>query len=141
VLDLALPFTAMREGQPVTVRFRGGLLGHWSVWTAIAVSQLKMIKAGIAAHAGSLPPQLLALDSRVTDCNAAFFDVRNNFRGCIAGCHEVLRRQGLLEGTWCLDPEEGLGPGQSGEIDRVYRQHADLCDDTFVGANLNRWLA
>jgi hypothetical protein len=141
VLDLALPFTAMREGQPVTVRFRGGLLGHWSVWTASAVQQLKRIKSTLAAQGGALPPELLALDSRVTDCNSAFFDVKNNFHGCIAGCHEVLRRQGLLEGIWCLDPEEGLGPGQAGEIDRVYAEHADLADDAFVQANLQRWLS
>lgn len=138
VLDLALPFVAMREGRPVTVRFRGGLLGHWSVWTASAVRQLARIKAEVAA--GRLSPELLALDARVTDCNSAFFDVANNFQGCIAGCHEVLRRQGLLEGIWCLDPAEGLGPGQSRQIDRVLGVHADLSDDAFVKANLERWL-
>lgn len=141
ILDLALPFTAMREGKPVTVRVRGGLLGHWSVWTSSAVRQLQQVKSTLAAHGGSLPPELLALDSRVTDCNAAFFDVANNFHGCIAGCHEVLRRQGLLEGIWCLDPKEGLGAGQAQEIDRVYRQHGDLADDAFVRDNLQRWLA
>ncbi|RZL63447.1 MAG: dihydrodipicolinate synthase family protein [Variovorax sp.] len=141
VLDLALPFTAMRGGEAVTVRFRGGLLGHWSVWTSKAVEQLAQIKAELAANGGALSPALLALDSRVTDCNAAFFDVANNFHGCIAGCHEVLRRQGLLEGIWCLDPEEGLGRGQADEIDRVYRLHGDLGDDAFVKANLDRWLA
>jgi hypothetical protein len=83
----------------------------------------------------------MALDSRVTDCNAAFFDVANDFRGCIAGCHEVLRRQGLLGGIWCLDPEETLSPGQSEEIDRVLREHSDLSDDDFVSTNLERWLA
>ncbi|RMX06399.1 dihydrodipicolinate synthase family protein [Corticibacter populi] len=141
VLDLALPFVAMRGGEPVTVRFRGGLLGHWSVWTHSAVRQLAQIKAAIAAQGGALPPEVLALDARVTDCNAAFFDVRNNFHGCIAGCHEVLRRQGLLEGIWCLDPAEGLGPGQSAEIDRVYAAHGDLADDAFVRENLARWLS
>ena len=85
--------------------------------------------------------ELLALDSRVTDCNSAFFDVANDFHGCIAGCHEVLRRQGLLEGTWCLDPGEGMSPGQREAIDRVCREHADLSDDAFVAANLQRWLA
>ncbi|CAN5766071.1 dihydrodipicolinate synthase family protein [soil metagenome] len=140
VLDLALPFTAMRDGEPVTVRFRGGLLGHWSVWTSKAVTQLARIKAELAENGGALSPDLLALDSRVTDSNAAFFDVRNNFAGCIAGCHEVLRRQGLLEGIWCLDPDEGLGPGQTDEIDRVYRLHGDLGDDAFVRDNLARWL-
>ena len=140
VLDLALPFTVMRDDEPVTVRFRGGLLGHWSVWTSSAVKQLARIKTELAVSGGALGPDLLALDSRVTDSNAAFFDVRNNFAGCIAGCHEVLRRQGLLEGIWCLDPKEGLGSGQSEEIDRVYRLHGDLGDDVFVRANLARWL-
>ena len=84
--------------------------------------------------------RLLALDSRVTDCNAAFFDVAHEFAGCIAGCHEVLRRQGLLDGIWCLDPHETLSPGQAAEIDRVSAQHADLADDAFVAANLARWL-
>ncbi|RYZ12920.1 MAG: dihydrodipicolinate synthase family protein [Comamonadaceae bacterium] len=140
VLDLALPFVAMRDGAPVQVRFRGGLLGHWSVWTEQAVRQLARIKDELATHGGALGPELLGLDARVTDCNAAFFDVKNNFHGCIAGCHEVLRRQGLLEGIWCLDPQEGLGPGQAEEIDRVYRLHGDLADDAFVRDHLARWL-
>lgn len=141
VLDLALPFTAMRAGQPVQVRFRGGLLGHWSVWTSTAVRHFQAVKAELAASGGRLSPALLALDSRVTDCNAAFFDVANNFHGCIAGCHEVLRRQGLLDNIFCLDPEEGLGRGQAQEIDRVYRQHGDFADDAFVRDNLQRWLS
>ena len=91
--------------------------------------------------AGAYNAVMLALDARVTDCNAAFFDVAHDFAGCIPGCHEVLRRQGLLEGTWCLDPNEKLSPGQSEEIDRVCREHADLADDAFVRANLARWLA
>lgn len=141
VLDLALPFAAMREGQAVNVRFRGGLLGHWSVWTATAVKQLEQIKDELAKSGGALSPELLALDSRVTDCNSAFFDVANNFHGCIAGCHEVLRRQGLLEGIWCLDPDEGLGKGQAQAIDRVYAQHGEFADDAFVRDNLQRWLS
>jgi len=141
VLDLALPFVAMRDGAPVAVRFRGGLLGHWSVWTRSAVQQLARIKSELARGGGSLSPDLLALDARVTDCNSAFFDVANDFHGCIAGCHEVLRRQGLLEGIRCLDPAEGLGAGQAGEIDRVYRMHGDLSDDAFVSENLQRWLS
>ena len=142
VLDLVTPFTAMRDGAAVTVRFRGGLLGHWSVWTRSAVALLERCKAAAAAAeaGGAVERELLALDSRVTDCNSAFFDVAHGFRGCIAGCHEVLRRQGLLEGIWCLDPEEGLSPGQREEIDRVCREHADLSDDAFVAAHLERWL-
>jgi dihydrodipicolinate synthase/N-acetylneuraminate lyase len=138
VLDLVTPFTMMREARPVTLRFRGGLLGHWSVWTRNAVDLLARCRA--AAEAGAVSAELLALDSRVTDCNAAFFDVAHEFAGCIAGCHEVLRRQGLLDGIWCLDPHETLSPGQAAEIDRVSAQHADLADDAFVAANLARWL-
>ncbi|MGI6854963.1 dihydrodipicolinate synthase family protein [Mesorhizobium sp. 1B3] len=138
VLDLVTPFTVMREGKPVTVRFVGGLLGHWSVWTKGAVEIFERCRRAAASEAVSA--ELLALDSRVTDCNSAFFDVANNFHGCIAGCHEVLRRQGLLEGIWCLDPNEGLSPGQKEEIDRVLELHADLADDAFVAANLERWL-
>ena len=143
VLDLVTPFDVVREREPVRVRFRGGLLGHWSVWTRSAVELLERCKAQAAAHdaGGAIDVELLALDSRVTDCNSAFFDVANNFAGCIAGCHEVLRRQGLLEGIWCLDPHEGLGPGQMQAIERVLAEHADLADDAFVAANLERWLA
>jgi dihydrodipicolinate synthase/N-acetylneuraminate lyase len=143
VLDLVTPFVAMRDGAPVTARFRGGLLGHWSVWTQSAVQLLDRCKTAVQQHeaSGKLDVELLALDSRVTDCNSAFFDVANDFRGCIAGCHEVLRRQGLVERIDCLDPGEGLGPGQREAIDRVTREHADLADDTFVAANLERWLA
>jgi len=139
VLDLVTPFIVMREAKPVTLRFVGGLLGHWSVWTKSAIGIYRRCRA--AAAEAAVPAELLALDSRVTDCNAAFFDVANNFHGCIAGCHEVLRRQGLLEGTWCLDPTEGLSPGQAEEIDRVLARHADLSDDAFVAENLERWLS
>jgi len=138
VLDLATGFSVMRHGEPVVVRFRGGLLGHWSVWTRGACELLRRIHTAVAS--GDISADLLALDSRVVDCNAAFFDVDNGFRGCIAGCHEVLRRQGLLAGTWCLDPDEDLSPGQREEIERVRRDHADLSDDGFVAANLERWL-
>jgi dihydrodipicolinate synthase/N-acetylneuraminate lyase len=139
VLDLAVPFVVARGSERVTVRIRGGLLGHWSVWTKTAVDLLGRIHEEVGKGAISEPT--LALDSRVTDCNSAFFDVANGFAGCIPGCHEVLRRQGLLEGTWCLDPNERLSPGQAEEIDRVYREHADLADDAFVRANLGRWLS
>jgi len=139
VLDLLAPYAVKRGDAEVTVRIRGGLLGHWSVWTRSAVTQLARIHAAI--EDGTLDAALLALDSRVTDCNAAFFDVANDFAGCIPGCHEVLRRQGLLAGIECLDPGENLSPGQAAEIDRVCREHADLADDAFVAANLARWLA
>jgi hypothetical protein len=135
VLDLVTPFAVKRGNEEVRVRIRGGLLGHWSVWTQTAVTLLGRIRKG------KVDENLLALDSRITDCNSAFFDVAHDFAGCIPGCHEVLRRQGLLEGIWCLDPDETLSPGQSEEIDRVYREHGDLADDAFVRQNLNRWLS
>jgi dihydrodipicolinate synthase/N-acetylneuraminate lyase len=135
VLDLVTPFRT-EAGE---LRFAGGLLGHWSVWVKTAVDILERCRA--VRGAPSVPAELLALDSAVTDCNAAFFDVANGFHGVIAGCHEVLRRQGLLEGRWCLDPAEDLSPGQSEAIDRVYRLYPELADDEFVTANLERWLA
>lgn len=139
VLDLVTPFIVKRGGAEVTLRIRGGLLGHWSVWTKSAVELLARIQAAVAA--GAIAPELLALDSKVTDCNSAFFDVAHDFRGCIAGCHEVLRRQGLLEGIWCLDPQEGLSPGQADEISRVFSAYPEFDDSAFVAANLARWMA
>jgi hypothetical protein len=138
VADLITPFTVATNGQPTTVRMRGGLLGHWSVWVRSAVGLLERIHAAVST--GSIDDGLLALDPQVTDCNAAIFDVANNFHGVIAGCHEILRRQGLLEGIWCLDPAEALGPGQKEEIDRVYIAYPHLNDDAYVRANLQRWL-
>lgn len=140
VLDLLTPFRVQRDGEAISLRFRGGLLGHWSVWTRTAVQLLERIHE-VTDEGRPVEPGLLALDSRVTDCNAAFFDAANGFGGVIAGCHEVLRRQGLLEGLWCLDPDEGLSPGQAQEIDRVYAAHPDLSDDAFVQDNLERWLS
>ena len=139
VLDLLTPFTVFANGRTDTVRIKGGLLGHWSVWVGTAVALLERIHA--AVDSGVIRDDLLALDSQVTDCNAAIFDVANNFHGVIAGCHEILRRQGLLEGIWCLDPEESLGPGQMAEIDRVYAAYPHLNDDAFVRDNLEKWLA
>jgi hypothetical protein len=139
VLDLVTPFVVLRDGTEVRVRIKGGLLGHWSVWTKGAADMFARIRR--AAEAGLIGDDVLGLAAKVTDCNAAFFDVANNFRGCIAGCHEVLRRQALLEGIWCLDPEEGLSPGQAEEIERVVRVHSELGDDAFVSANRERWLS
>jgi hypothetical protein len=139
LLDLMLPFDLRDKGVITRVHIRGGLLGHWSVWTASAIKQFEMCHA--ARGKDSLPADLLALDARVTDCNSAFFDVANDFHGCIAGCHEILRRQGLMQGIWCLDPAEALSPGQLAEIDRVCREHADLADDAFVAAHLQKWLS
>jgi dihydrodipicolinate synthase/N-acetylneuraminate lyase len=118
------------------LRFSGGLLGHWSVWTRKAVEQL----AEAQRVRSSVPASILTLAQQVTDSNAAFFDPANAFRGCIAGLHEVLRRQGLFDGRWCLDPHEDVSPGQIEEIERVYRLYPHLNDDSFVRENLHRWL-
>lgn len=138
VLDLLTPFTFMRDGAPVTVRVRGGLLGHWSVWTERAVQIFERIQAAILAQ--QIDADLLSLDAQITDCNAALFDVAHDFLGCIAGCHEILRRQGLLEGIWCLNPHEGLSPGQAEALTRVQHDYPHLVDDAFVTKNLGRWL-
>lgn len=138
VLDLLQPFVLRRGDDDVTVRIKGGLLGHWSVWTKAAVDLLARCQT--AAALGEVRSDLMRLDAQVTDCNAALFDVANDFHGCIAGCHEVLRRQGLMQGIWCLDPDEGLSPGQAEEIDRVIASYPHLTDDAFVAENLHRWL-
>jgi hypothetical protein len=138
ILDLVTPFAVAANGRTHTLRIKGGLLGHWSVWVKRAVDLVQRIHAAVAAN--EIPTELLALDAQVTDCNAAIFDAANDFHGVIAGCHEILRRQGLLERIWCLDPSETLGPGQKQEIDRVCAAYPHLNDDDFVRANLQRWL-
>jgi dihydrodipicolinate synthase/N-acetylneuraminate lyase len=122
------------DGQ--TLRIVGGLLGHWAVWTSKAVEHLALAQKKDL----KLPIELLTLAQQITDANAAFFDPSHGFAGCIAGIHEVLRRQGLLDGIWCLDENESLSPGQSAEIDRVYKAYPHLCDDSFVRAHLDEWL-
>ena len=128
--DLVTPFRfAGRER-----RIIGGLLGHWSVWTKRAVELLNLCRRADAT------PDLLRLGVEVTDSNAAFFDAANGFRGCIAGLHEVLRRQGLLEGLWCLDERETLSAGQLEEIERIHRAYPHLNDDEFVASHRDEWL-
>ena len=138
VLDLLTPFSVRRGGETIDMRIKGGLLGHWSVWTKSAVDVFEQCKR--AANGAPVSAGMLALDSKVTACNQAVFDVANDFHGVIAGCHEILRRQGLLEGIWCLDPHEGLGAGQSDAITRMAQEFPELTDDAFVAANLSRWL-
>jgi hypothetical protein len=137
VADLLTPFTLVHQGVPTTLRIVGGLLGHWSVWTRAAVE----LQARCAAVRGAIPAELLALDAAVTEMNAAVFDVANAFHGVIAGCHEVLRRQGLLEGIWCLDEHETLSPGQAELLTAVAERYPALTDDGFVRDNLHRWLS
>ncbi len=139
VMDLVTPYAFTIDGQLRERRIVGGLLGHWAVWTKRAV-ELHGECRTMALAAQPLPKSLLQRSVEVTDCNAAFFDTANNFAGCIAGLHEVLRRQGLLEGIWCLNPNETLSPGQSEEIDRVYRAYPELNDDDFVHEGREAWL-
>jgi dihydrodipicolinate synthase/N-acetylneuraminate lyase len=131
--------TAFSFGQQAPQRIVGGLLGHWAVWTNRAVELLAECHA-LTHENQSVPACMLRKAAQVTDSNAAFFDAANQFDGCIAGLHEVLRRQGLLEGIWCLDPREGLSPGQLEEIDRVYGAYPELNDDEFVREGRDRWL-
>lgn len=139
LMDLLTPYTFQINGKPKKFHIVGGLLGHWAVWTKRAAELLQ--ECHRLARTDQLVPQsMLEKSVQVTDCNAAFFDTANNFAGCITGLHEVLRRQGLLEGIWCLDPRENLSPGQKEEIDRVYRAYPELNDDEFVRAGRDAWL-
>ena len=139
VIDLLTPFRFQVDGEWKTRRIVGGLLGHWAVWTKNAVELLSKCQE-LSLKNQPISPEVLTLAQQVTDCNAAFFDAANGYAGCIAGVHEVLRRQGLLEGVWCLDPNETLSPGQKEEINRVYAAYPELNDDAFVKENLARWL-
>ncbi len=139
VLDLLTPYRLKVNGRVMERRIVGGLLGHWSVWMKKASELLAECHKLVHAN-GEIPTELLARAIEVTDSNAVFFDAANAFAGCIAGLHEVLRRQGLLEGIWCLDEHETLSPGQADEIERVYQAYPHLNDDAFVAANRDRWL-
>jgi len=139
VTDLVTPYAFQISGRLEERRIVGGLLGHWAVWTKRAVELLNECRS-VARNGGPVSQRLLQRNVEVTDCNAAFFDVPNQFVGCIAGLHEVLRGQGLLEGIWCLDPNEALSPGQREEIDRVYNAYPHLNDDDFVRAGRDAWL-
>ena len=139
VADLVTPFPVMVNGERRLRWIDGGLLGQWAVWTRRAVELLQRAKRARAS--GAVDVGLLRDGAALTDANAAIFDAANGFAGCIPGIHEVLRRQGLLEGTWCLDRHESLSPGQAEEIDRVTRAWPELADDDFVRDGLTRWLA
>jgi len=135
LIDLLTPYRFNGK----VMRIRGGLLGHWCCWTRKAVELLDEVHQ--LADSDAIPAELLTRNAAITDCNAAFFDPAHNFAGCIPGIHEVLRRQGLLKGVWCLDPNEVLSPGQSDEITRVHDAYLSLHDDAFVEAHLAEWLA
>lgn len=133
ILDLLTRFNFGGE----CARFAGGLLGQWAVWTRPAVCHLEQVKR----CSGPAPVELLTLAQQVTDANAAIFDAAHDFHGCVPGINEILRRQGLLQGRWCLDPHEELSPGQSEEIDRVCTAYPHLQDNEFVQEHLDEWLS
>jgi len=135
IVDLLTPYAV----GDATVRFAGGLLGHWAFWTKKAVELLDEVKA-VTGQAQSIPPRLLSLHVQTTDANSAIFDAAHGFAGCLPGIHEVLRRQGLLAGRWCINPSEDLSPGQMEEIDRVCAAYPHLSDDQFVRDHLDEWL-
>ena len=139
VLDLLTPFRFPSNQEQLERRFVGGLLGQWAVWTRKAVELHEQCRR-VSLAGETISQDLLRLANELTDANGVIFDVANQFAGCIPGIHEILRRQGLLEGIWCLDPNENLSPGQSGEIDRICRAYPHLTDDEFVKENLDRWL-
>ena len=138
VNDLLTPFPTETGGLKGQRFMDGGLLGQWAVWTRAAVSLLDRAKSARAG--GAIETDLLREGAALTDANSAIFDAANRFAGCIPGIHEILRRQGLLAGTWCLDPRETLSPGQVEEIDRVCRAYPFLTDDAFVAERLDYWL-
>lgn len=139
VTDLLTTYRFLIDGQQIEKKIVGGLLGHWSVWTKKAVELLEEAKK--VRDNTQLSSEWLTRNIEVTETNAAFFDPIHNFAGCIPGTHEILRRQGLMPGIWCLDPEETLSEGQSEEIDRMYRDYPHLNDDWFVQKHLKEWLA
>ncbi len=147
ILDLITPHRFSVNGKEETITIRGGLLGQWAVWTSKAVEILEEIKKRRPEWEASdepsqcIPASYISLNSKLTDADGAIFDASHNFRGTIPGVLEVLRRQGFLEGIWCLDPKETLSPGQAEEITRVIEAYPELTDDEFVKANLNKWLS
>ncbi|MEV6285242.1 dihydrodipicolinate synthase family protein [Kribbella sp. NPDC051770] len=133
VADLLTTYRFTVDGKQVSQRIVGGLLGQNAVWTRAAVELFERVRREPVSE------ELLTLGAQLTDANAAVFDVAGNFAGCVAGIHEVLRRQGLLDGIHLLDPDERLSPGQAEELDRVVAAYPHLTDDAFVAENLNRW--
>jgi dihydrodipicolinate synthase/N-acetylneuraminate lyase len=139
VIDLLTSFPVTIRGARTVRSIDGGLLGQWACWTRAAVQLLERAKSARAMH--TLDSAWLEEAAALTDANGAIFDVAHAFRGCIPGIHDILRRQGLLRGIWCLDPNEQLSTGQADEIDRIYRLYPELNDDAFVHENLSRWLS
>ncbi len=137
VNDLLTTYRFNINGETFEKPIVGGLLGHWAVWTKRAVELFNQIQE--AKNKDCISTELLTLAQEVTDTNAVLFDAANQFHGVIAGINEILTRQGLLKGPWCLSPKETLSPGQPEEIDRIYKQYPHLMDDYFVEQNIQKW--
>lgn len=146
ITDLLTPFPATVGGRPTSRHIVGGLLGQFAVWTRRAVELLDAVRAlreqaDAGGEEGIIDPRWLTHAAALTDANGALFDPAHQFAGCLPGIHEVLRRQGLMRGTWTLDPAERLSPEQAAEIDRVLRSYPELTDDDFVAEHRDAWLA
>ena len=131
VADLLTEYQIPTKDGIKNIRIVGGLLGHWSVWTKKAVELLSEIHSYTRSGL-PIPQELLSRGQQITDANAAFFDAANDYSGCIAGIHQMLKQQGLLRGIWCLNPDENLSIGQLGEITRIHSDYPHLNDDEFV---------
>jgi hypothetical protein len=138
VVDLLTEFVLPTPHGEERIRIAGGLLGHWGCWTQKSAEILVQVKAARLKQV--LPRQMLTLAAQVTDSNAALFDAPHQYAGALPGVSEILRRQGLLENNFTLDPSEALSPGQFAEIDRVCQAYPHLTDDEFVQANLTNWM-
>jgi hypothetical protein len=138
IVDLLTAYRFNINGRMVEKRIVGGLLGHWAVWTSKAVELLGAMKA--QRNHETVSTDWFTTNAQVTDANAVIFDAKNNFQGCIPGIHEILRRQGLMENILCLNPNETLSPGQAEEIGRICRDYPHLHDDSFVKANISKWV-
>ena len=139
VIDMLAPYRIKTANGIVERRITGALLGHYAVWTKKSAEIFEKCKN--EALKDSVSSEMLILANEVTDTNAVFYDAANNFAGCRAGLHEVLRRQGIFENTFCLDSNETLGAGQIEEIHRVYKAYPHLNDDDFVAQHLDEWLS
>jgi dihydrodipicolinate synthase/N-acetylneuraminate lyase len=139
VADLVTEVPVVVGGAHITRRFVGGLLGQWAVWTHAAVSLLDEIKA-VHTAGGAVPASLLTRGAALTQANAAIFDATHDYAGCLPGILEVLRRQGLVRGTWTLEPHERLSAGQADAITRVMAAFPTLADDEWVALKRETWL-
>lgn len=134
VVDLLTPFTRTVNGKKYSKNIVGGLLGHWAVWTKSAVSLFYSIKEKSIAI-----ENLLQIGTEITEANGILFDQKNNFRGSIAGVNEVLHRDGLLKGNWCLSENEVLSENQSENIEKVIKRYPYLSDANFIEENIKEW--